>query len=660
MHPLVPWTAAIALGFIAWLALRRSPRSIRIALTSAAVLAVWASTSFWMARTASVDPANPGAGAPSEQGEPSIELAQLAPLHPQEVSSDGYVSSETCQECHPDNHASWSASYHRTMTQLATPAAVFGDFNDSEYVLAGRKYQLRRRNGVCWVEMDEPNPPAGERPRIEVPIVMTTGSHHLQVYWYPTGEGRVVRQLPLVYLKELARWIPRDSSFLQPPSAFGAETGNWNQSCINCHTTHGKPRPDGQGAWDSQVGEFGISCEACHGPGERHVALHRASESVDPDADPIVNPLNLPHQQAAQVCGQCHGFTFDADDQEYQLAQRHGRRFRPGDELAETRHVLQTNDASRQFLTKYLGADAVDEYLLGQFWSDGMVRVTGREYTGLEETACFQQGELSCLSCHLLHKKDDARPAKDWADDQLHPGMRGDDACVQCHDAADFGSQHTHHASESAGSRCYNCHMPHTTYGLLKAIRSHKITSPKVLDEVQTGRPTACNLCHLDKTLQWTSTHLQEWYGTEKPVLDQDQETIAASLLTLLRGDAGQRALVAWNMTWQPALEASGNDWQAPFLACLLQDPYDAVRFIAHQSLQRLPGFDKLPYDFVGPEGGRELARNRVLQRWSSSRPTDSARHGPSLLIDPQSGLQIGEVNRLLSERDDRPVNLAE
>jgi hypothetical protein len=31
---------------------------------------------------------------------------------------------------------------------------------------------------------------------------------------------------------------------------------------------------------------------------------------------------------------------------------------------------------------------------------------------------------------------------------------------------------HTHHASNSSGNECYNCHMPHTTYGVLSAIRS--------------------------------------------------------------------------------------------------------------------------------------------------------------------------------------------
>jgi len=40
---------------------------------------------------------------------------------PIEVTGGGYRSSDTCRACHPSQYASWHASYHRTMTQVATP-----------------------------------------------------------------------------------------------------------------------------------------------------------------------------------------------------------------------------------------------------------------------------------------------------------------------------------------------------------------------------------------------------------------------------------------------------------------------------------------------------------------------------------------------------------
>src|SRR5437867_2203139 len=39
---------------------------------------------------------------------------------------DGYVSSDKCQACHPSQYASWHATFHRTMTQVAAPENVIG------------------------------------------------------------------------------------------------------------------------------------------------------------------------------------------------------------------------------------------------------------------------------------------------------------------------------------------------------------------------------------------------------------------------------------------------------------------------------------------------------------------------------------------------------
>jgi hypothetical protein len=43
---------------------------------------------------------------------------------PVEKRPGGYVRSETCRSCHPDQYTSWHRSFHRTMTQRATPEAV--------------------------------------------------------------------------------------------------------------------------------------------------------------------------------------------------------------------------------------------------------------------------------------------------------------------------------------------------------------------------------------------------------------------------------------------------------------------------------------------------------------------------------------------------------
>ena len=282
-----------------------------------------------------------------------------------------------------------------------------------------------------------------------------------------------------------------------------------------------------------------------------------------------------------------------------------------------------------------------------------MVRVSGREYSGMLESGCFQRGELSCLSCHSLHSSD--------PDDQLGAGMEGDEACLQCHDSyRDRLAQHTHHEPASTGSRCYNCHMPHTTYGLLSAIRSHWIDSPSAGSSVATGRPNACNLCHLDRPLAWTADHLQRWYGIEPPALAAPERSLSAALLWLLAGDAGQRALVAWSMGWRPALEASGRAWLAPYLAHLLNDPYATVRYIAQRSLRSQPRYRGLAYDFVGPEPERIAAREAVLERWFELPAGALDRTGAELLIDDAGNLNYPLLQELSRRRDDTPLFLAE
>jgi hypothetical protein len=298
-----------------------------------------------------------------------------------------------------------------------------------------------------------------------------------------------------------------------------------------------------------------------------------------------------------------------------------------------------------------------------RYWGDGMVRVSGREFPGLLDSPCYKDAssderKLSCLSCHQMHKAgDDPRSLEEWADDQLKPGMRGNDACVGCHeefrDVAKL-TRHTHHSVGSSGSTCYNCHMPYTTYGLLKAIRSHTISTPSVTESAhpQIRRPNACNLCHLDRTLGWAADHLDEWWKVPKPPLDSDQRTFAASILWLLSGDAGQRALVAWAYGWEDARKTSGTAWMMPYIAPLLVDPYSAVRYIAHRSLRTLPDAADVEYDFLGPLASRESAVAAYSSRW---RRGIGARAPPSA-----TSLDPGTFGRLLGSRENRRVNLEE
>ena len=135
---------------------------------------------------------------------------------------------------------------------------------------------------------------------------------------------------------------------------------------------------------------------------------------------------------------------------------------------------------------------------------------------------------------------------------------------MPCHHSfASTLEEHSHHPAESSGSECMNCHMSYTSYGLLSALRSHTIDSPTIAKSLETGRPNACNQCHLNRTSAWAADRLSEWYGIPKPELNPIDRSVPASLVWLLSGDAGQRALMAWSMGWEPAQQASDPGWMA-------------------------------------------------------------------------------------------------
>ena len=184
--------------------------------------------------------------------------------------------------------------------------------------------------------------------------------------------------------------------------------------------------------------------------------------------------------------------------------------------------------------------------------------------------------------------------------------------------------------------------------------------SPNATESAKSGRPNACNLCHLDQTLAWTANQLEDWYQQPIPDLHPQQEAVSSTLRHALRGDAAQRVIAAWNLGWQPATEISKTDWQAPILAQLLDDPYSVVRYVAFRSLKELPGFQDLEYDFLSDSKSRQEAAAHVLETWRQQGKEAARAENGRLLLNSEGQLDEGLLNQLLNERDDRPIVIAE
>jgi hypothetical protein len=587
---------------------------------------------------------------------------------PRVVDEQGFVGADACRACHPGEYASWHGSFHRTMTQRASTESIVAPFDGRDLVKYGLTSRPERRGDEFWIDMEDPayllqamyrNAPQrpGVAPRVQRQIVMTTGSHHFQAYWFRDPESGDLWQFPWRYSIDDQRWVHRDDSFLAPPERDEMRGHRvWNEACIECHAVAGQPGQTTQlgASDDTRVADLGIACEACHGPAEEHVRRHRNpveryQAHLDPSDDPtIVHPGHLSPRLSAQVCGGCHGFFEYTHPQIVADRWKTGRELRPGTDFEQVARYLTVEDQS----TYGAGPESIE---VAMFWSDGACRTAGREYNGLVESPCHVQGGMTCLDCHSLHSYDDPS-------DQLHELVESNDACLACHDEyRDRLAEHTRHAPDGAGSLCYNCHMPYSSFGLLGAIRSHRVDIPQPAAFGENVRLNACNLCHLDQTLDWTDEHLAARTGRPRNAYSDDERTLSAGVLWLLQGDAGQRANVAWACGWEAARDAAGADWQPPLLAALFDDPYSAVRYNAFRSLARLPGFENLPNDYDAEPLQRQQARNAVQAQWLANPDAATAVPAnalpsttPSPTLSTRSPIDAATFRRLLEKRNNR------
>jgi hypothetical protein len=199
--------------------------------------------------------------------------------------------------------------------------------------------------------------------------------------------------------------------------------------------------------------------------------------------------------------------------------------------------------------------------------------------------------------------------------------------------------------------------MPHATYGLLKAVRNHSIDSPSARSTLETGRPNACNLCHLDQTLEWTARHLADWTGKPAPALPAEHRSVSLAALLMTRGDVAQRALVAANAANPDARAVSGTGALVPHLLELLDDPYPAVREIAARSLRSMPEFQGVPSLPMGDDAQRRRFRAGIEALWKPAAPGAQA---ATALLGPDGRLDRVRHDEVLRRRDHRVMDLIE
>ncbi len=126
----------------------------------------------------------------------------------------GYATSSACRACHVENYTSWHGSFHRTMTQVATPTSLPDDMSKLDLTFNGREYKGERRGDKFFIRVRAEDGTYRERQE----VVLLTGSHTLQIPWLETGHGRTLQQLAFAYIVAEKMWAPVTQTFLIPPN----------------------------------------------------------------------------------------------------------------------------------------------------------------------------------------------------------------------------------------------------------------------------------------------------------------------------------------------------------------------------------------------------------------------------------------------------------
>jgi hypothetical protein len=597
--------------------------------------------------------------------------ARIEAARPLIAREADYVGSSACRTCHPDQHASWARTYHHTMTQLPTRASVLGEFDGRAVEFYGRQAIPFERAGRYWMSLPARN--GGMR---EAEVALCVGSHRYQQYFELVGDevGDTYRRLPLLWHVGEARWMHLNGVFLEPDDPdWEAHASTWNANCIFCHNTGPEPRLADARASSletqsslSRVGELGIACEACHGPGAKHVArlgspLERYAAELDDACGhdgsdlAVVHPDEVGQMEALALCGQCHSQRLPRAPEKLWQFLDSGPTYRPGDELAEHVLPITRETASPDPATPALFRE--------RFWGDGTARLTAYEYLGITQSPCLKGGRMTCGSCHALHAGDVAG--------NIQPELRGDQACTQCH--ADIDARaHSHHDPARSGARCLDCHMPRIVYGILELHRSHRIESPDVSRDLEAGRPNACTSCHADKSALWAADALRAWWGEryERPRSRPDGASLELpeAIASLHSGDAVQRAVAAVHLgRAESALAPRDQGFALAHLVIALGDGYPSVRTLARRSLRALDQRLDLgltaeieAFDVFAPPAER---RERLLALLEGARAVSRAKFAPpaaELLLSSDFELDLTRVRALLDLQSDHVIAIGE
>jgi len=392
------------------------------------------------------------------------------------AAAPAFVGRDKCASCHAEAAAAWRGSDHDRAMDVAADSTVLGDFGDAVFVDRGDTTRFYRREGRFFVRTEGPD---GEPGAFEVTHVF--GFDPLQQFLVPFPGGRL-QALSVAWDALRGEWFhlyPNQDIPAGDWLHWTRNAQNWNGMCAECHSTNLVKNYDAESrTYTTAWSEIDVSCEACHGPGSRHVAWAEMPPMARPAVEhyALVLPTSgISGREQVELCAPCHS-----------------RRSELGD-----------YDHTKPRLMDNVVPSLLDE---GLYYADGQILEEVYVYGSFVQSKMYKN-DVRCTNCHDAHS--------------LKLVRDGNDLCLQCHQAEVYDRyEHHFHQQEyegkpSDGRLCVKCHMPERPYMVIDWRADHSFRPPRPDLTLEIGTPNACAQagCHADQNAQWAAGHYRDWYG---------------------------------------------------------------------------------------------------------------------------------------------------
>jgi predicted CXXCH cytochrome family protein len=406
-----------------------------------------------------------------------------------------YVGTAACASCHREQHELWKSSDHARAMQPAGEQTVLGDFGGATFTKDGVTTAFARRDGGYVVRTDGPDGALHD-----YKVAYTFGVSPLQQYLIEFPGGRY--QIPSIAWDSRPkasggqRWFhlyPKEKIDHKDVLHWTGPAQNWNSMCAECHSTNLQKRyRAAEDRFETTWADVDVACEACHGPGSRHVEWARQA----------------PGRRAGARAS--NGLVFELKDSSggrFTLApgERIARRTAPLASRAEVETCGRCHARRAPIWSDYQHGQPLGQTYRVALLDEGLYHADGQILDEVYEYGSFLQSKMygagvTCSSCHEPHGGRLRQP--------------GNALCAQCHAPAAYdGPQHHFHKASPEATQCVSCHMLERTYMVVDGRRDHSFRVPRPDLTVKLGTPNACNQCHTNRPAAWAAEAVAKWYG---------------------------------------------------------------------------------------------------------------------------------------------------